>query len=106
MGNKLSTEEKDKKNPSNNLNIEVFFVKYNSEEDLHSTLRITNDNFEKYYKRYLKSNLDSTVSNKDIFILFNKVTNTFNIIGESDENGQIINKKYIERVLETMRTKD
>lgn len=99
MGNKLSTEEKNRKK-SNNLNIEVFFVKYNSEEDLYSTLRITNDNFDKYYKRYLKSNVDSTINNKDIFILFNKVTNTFKIIGESTEDGELINKKYIERILE------
>lgn len=101
MGNKLSTEEKYRGTTNNNLNIEIFFVKYNSEEDLYSTLRITNDNFDKYYNRYLKTHLDSTSNNnKDTFIIFNKITNTFNIIGDYTEDGQLINKKYIERILE------
>ena len=94
MGNKLSTEEKHK-----TPNIGIFFVKYNSTDDVYTSLRITKDNFDNEYKCYLKNNTDPSVVNKDIFVLHNKDTNNFNIVGESDENEKIIVKKYIEIIL-------
>jgi hypothetical protein len=48
MGNKLSTEEKHK-----TPNIGIFFVKYNSTDDVYTSLRITKDNFDNEYKCYL-----------------------------------------------------
>jgi hypothetical protein len=99
MGNKLSTEEKNKNPFMGTLDIEVFLVKYNSVDERYIPLRITINNFDNEYKLYMDNNADSSILNKDSFILYNKITNNFNIIGETDESGKIINKNYIERVL-------
>ena len=97
MGNKLSTEEKPK--VIENLNIEVFLVKYNILDETYTTIRINKNNFDREYDCYIENNIDSRVINKDIFILHNKLTSKFNILGETDENEKIIDKKYIEDVL-------
>ena len=103
MGNKLSIEEKNHNDNDNRLGlgngIDIFFVKYNSLYDAYSTLKISKHNFYQEYTCYIESIIDLEVTNKDIFIIYNKNTNKFNIIGEKDESGKIVNKKYIEDVL-------